>query len=332
MDLGFTFVKRNRDSLLMERTDLVLWRATYLRAIRKHRLDDKTIYYLDETWVNAGHTRSKVWKDTTVKTPRDAFNKGLTVGLKNPSGKGERLIVVHAGSSEGFVDGAAEVFRAKKGSGDYHEEMDGARFEKWFTEKLLPNLRPNSVIVMDNASYHSVRLHTLPSSRTRKQAIQEWLTDNDIVWDPTFLKAELLDLVERARLTMPGLQKYRIDDIAEQHGHTVLRLPPYHCELNPIELVWSQVKGSIAGANKTFKLAEVELLTPGALQQVTPDDWKAYARHVIDVENKMWEADCLSDAVIDSVVIHLGSDDDKSSDEDMDDSSDEDMGCESLSW
>ncbi|XP_040077703.1 uncharacterized protein LOC120849529 [Ixodes scapularis] len=172
VDLGFTFVKRNRDSLLMERTDLVLWRATYLRAIRKHRLHDKTIYYLDETWVNAGHTRSKVWKDTTVKTPRDAFNKGLTVGLKNPSGKGERLIVVHAGSSEGFVDGAAEVFRAKTGSGDYHEEMDGARFEECFTEKLLPNLKPNSVIFMDNASYHAVRLHTLPSSRTRKEAIQ----------------------------------------------------------------------------------------------------------------------------------------------------------------
>lgn len=92
------------------------------------------------------------------------------------------------------------------------------------------------------------------------------------------------------------------------------------------------MKGSIAGANKTFKLVEVELLTPGALQQVTNGDWKAYARHVIDVENKMWEADCLSDAVIDGVVIHLGSDDDKSSNEDMDDSSDEDMGCESLSW
>ncbi|KAG0426904.1 hypothetical protein HPB47_026023, partial [Ixodes persulcatus] len=221
-DLGFTFVKRNRDSL-MERTDLVLWSATYLRAIRKHRLDDKTIYYLDETGVNAGDS----------------------------------------------------------------------------------------------------------SSRTRKQSIQEWLTNNDIIWDPIFLKAELLDLVEMARLTMPGLQKYRIDEIAEQHGHSVLRLPPYRSELNPIELVRSQVKGSIAGENKTYKLAEVELLTPGALQQLTPDDWKAYARHVIDVENKMWEADCLSDTVIDSVVIHLGSDDDKSSDEDMNDSSDEDMGSKS---
>ncbi|KAG0445665.1 hypothetical protein HPB47_027771, partial [Ixodes persulcatus] len=153
---------------------------------------------------------------------------------------------------------------------------------------------------------------SLLMERTDLQAIQEWLTDNDIVWDPTFLKAELLNLVERAELTMPGLQKYRIDDIAEQHGHSVLPLPPYHCELNNIELVWSQVKGSIAGANKTFKLAEVELLTPVALQQVTPDNWKAYARHVINAENKMWEADCLSDTVIDSVVIHLGSDDDKS--------------------
>ncbi|XP_040070412.1 uncharacterized protein LOC120843204 [Ixodes scapularis] len=257
VDLGFTFVKRNRDSLLTERTDLVLWCATYLRAIRKHRLHDKTIYYLDETWVNAGHTRSKVWKDTT-----EAVKALLTVLQK---------------------------FWAKKGSGDYHEEIDGARFEEWFTEKLLPNLRPNSVIDMENAPYHAVRLHTLPSSRTRKQAIQKWLTYNDVVWDPTFLKAELLDLVERARLTMPG-------------------------------------------ANKTFKLAEVELLTPGALQQVTPDDWKAYPRHVIDVENKMWEADCFSDTVIDSVVIHLGSDDNKSSDEDMADSSDEDMGCEYLSW
>lgn len=109
-------------------------------------------------------------------------------------------------------------------------------------------------------------------------------------------------------------------------------MPPYHCELNPIELVWGQVKGSIAGANKTFKLAKVELLTPGAPQQVTPDDWKAYARHIVDVEDKMWEADCLSDIVIDSVVIHLSSDDDKSSDEDMDDLSDEDVGCERLLW
>lgn len=131
--------------------------------------------------------------------------------------------------------------------------MDGPHFEKWFTEKLLLNLRTNTVINMDNASYYSVRLHTLPSSRTRKKAIQDWLPDNAIVLESVFLKAELLGFMERARLTMPGLQEYCNNDIAEQHGHSVLHFP-HHCELNPIELVWSKMKGSIAGVNKTFKL------------------------------------------------------------------------------
>ncbi|CAN7937608.1 unnamed protein product, partial [Ixodes hexagonus] len=41
--LGFTFTKHQRDSVLMERMDLVLWRAKYLRATKKHRLDNKSI-------------------------------------------------------------------------------------------------------------------------------------------------------------------------------------------------------------------------------------------------------------------------------------------------
>ncbi|CAK1585278.1 unnamed protein product [Parnassius mnemosyne] len=31
--------------------------------------------------------------------------------------------------------------------------------------------------------------------------------------------------------------------MAAECGVTVLRLPPYHCELNPIELIWAQAKG-----------------------------------------------------------------------------------------
>lgn len=77
----------------------------------------RCIIYLDETWVNAGHTKEYVWQDTTVKSSQDAFLKGLTTGLAAPSGKGARLILVHAGSSAtGFVEGAADYFRAKKGA------------------------------------------------------------------------------------------------------------------------------------------------------------------------------------------------------------------------
>jgi len=32
--------------------------------------------------------------------------------------------------------------------------MNATSFEEWFKEKLLPALPPNTLIVMDNASYH----------------------------------------------------------------------------------------------------------------------------------------------------------------------------------
>lgn len=35
---------------------------------------------------------------------------------------------------------------------------------------------------------------------------------------------------------------HRLDEMAVEHGHRVLRLPPYHCHFNPIELVWSECK------------------------------------------------------------------------------------------
>ncbi|XP_075210435.1 osiris 1 [Lycorma delicatula] len=48
--------------------------------------------------------------------------------------------------------------------------------------------------------------------------------------------------------------------MTEAIGHTVLRVSSYHCNLNPIELVWSQVKGFVAWNSKTFKLVDVKVL------------------------------------------------------------------------
>jgi hypothetical protein len=36
--------------------------------------------------------------------------------------------------------------------------------------------------------------------------------------------------------------QYIIDDIAKENEHIILRLLPYHPDLNPIELVWAQLK------------------------------------------------------------------------------------------
>lgn len=113
-DLQFEYTKRNRNSALTEREDLVLWRRKYIADIRRYRKEGKTIYFLDETWINAGDCSSRVWIDKTVKSHRDAFNRGLTTGSQNPTGRGKRLIVVHIGSTEGFVAGGLLCFESKK--------------------------------------------------------------------------------------------------------------------------------------------------------------------------------------------------------------------------
>lgn len=77
-DLQFEYVKKNRNSALLEREDLISWRQNYLLKIKHYRAQNRPIYYVDETWVNAGETHSRTWVDTTVASTRDAHLRDLT--------------------------------------------------------------------------------------------------------------------------------------------------------------------------------------------------------------------------------------------------------------
>jgi len=161
--IDFAFIKRKRCSVLTERNDLINWRRDYLYDIRKYRSEGKSIYYLNETWLNVGDCVDRVWVDITIQSKQDAFNKGLTTGPKNPTCKGQRLIVLHIGSDMGFLEGGLLCFVSKKNSADYHDEMNGVTFKNWFVS-IIPWLHPNSIVVMDNTPYHSVQTEKYPTS------------------------------------------------------------------------------------------------------------------------------------------------------------------------
>ncbi|KAB0801698.1 hypothetical protein PPYR_03884 [Photinus pyralis] len=57
-----------------------------------------------------------VWTDDNVRTRRQAFEVGLSTGLKNPSGKGKRLIILHVGSENSFVNEGLLLFEGRKTS------------------------------------------------------------------------------------------------------------------------------------------------------------------------------------------------------------------------
>ena len=57
--------------------------------------------------------------------------------------KGQRLIVVHAGGVEGWVEGADLMFRSKAYCTDNHDQMKSEHYMEWFTKQLLPNVPDN---------------------------------------------------------------------------------------------------------------------------------------------------------------------------------------------
>ncbi|CAG2243107.1 unnamed protein product [Mytilus edulis] len=178
---------------IKERQDIVSWRHSYLRKIRKYRQEGRKIVYLDETWLNTNHVVKGDWLDHP-STSLSAFEppcKGC--GRVLPSGNGTRLIILDAGSSEqGLIPGCGLIFESKTSSSDYHDEMNKEHFTEWFKDTLLPKLPPQSVIVMDNAPYY---INLVPDSRvpntgSRKPDILAWLDRNNIDYPKTANKAK----------------------------------------------------------------------------------------------------------------------------------------------
>jgi len=54
--------------------------------------------------------------------------------------------------------------------------MNTEVFKNWFIE-LLNNLEEPSVLVMDNASYHSTLVENHPKSNWKKLNVQKWLVE-----------------------------------------------------------------------------------------------------------------------------------------------------------
>lgn len=151
--LGFKWKRtENNRKVLIESSNLRLKRIEYLKKIKQYRQEGRPIIYTDESYVDSSHSIPKAWSD------------GYTKGFKQPISKGQRVVIVHAGSETGFVPNALLTFKAGSKSGDYHDNMNFENYEKWLRTQLIPNLPPGSVVVVDNASYHNKQYDIAPTS------------------------------------------------------------------------------------------------------------------------------------------------------------------------
>jgi len=93
-----------------------------------------------------------------------------------------------------------------------------------------------------------------------------WVDKRGIQYSSDMTKAELYNLI---KMHKPQCETFAIDCLLANHGHTVLRLPPYHPDLNPIKIMWGIIKTRIAAKNVTFELRDVQQLAEQNFAAVT---------------------------------------------------------------
>ncbi|XP_029055267.2 uncharacterized protein LOC114882555 [Osmia bicornis bicornis] len=302
--LNFRYTGRVKNCAVLEQPYILNWREKYIQTIRQYREEGRPIYYLDETWVNTGDCRKKIWRDVNVVSVQDARRQGLSTGAPAPTGRGKRLIVLHIGSADGFLPGGLLCFESKTNTADYHDEMNGDTFFEWFC-RIEPLLKENAVVVMDNAPYHSRKLEMRPTSTWRKQQLKEWLISKGHHVPDTCTRSTLLQMAR----SVQSEQKYVVDEYAREHNKTILRLSPYHCELNPIELAWASVKNHVKSRNTEYNMPQVKQLLVEGIEGVTSEMWKNLIRHT-GIEQKLMDMDRFSQDTLEMPTI--GSDVDMS--------------------
>lgn len=280
---GFTFGKGTRSQHLKEKDHVVAARQRYLREKRANRLGkgcSRTEVYLDESYVNKNHSNDFIW-----------YWDEDGPWVQKPTGKGERLIIINAITKDGWLPGARLVFKSSRKTGDYHGQMNNGVFKKWFEEKLMPNLPHNSLIIMDNASYHNtLSVHSAPIPSSSKERITSWLAKNGIPVTKDCLKAELIEILGK----FSAAPIYELDEMAQGQGHVILRTPPYHPELQPIETCWAVVKNHIA-RNSDFTMSHLLDQLDDAFSKVTPHTCAGLVKIAHEKEDKFWEEDVKSD-------------------------------------
>lgn len=145
--------------------------------------------------------------------------------------------------------------------------------------------------MIDNAPYHSRLMEKFKRPKKRKADMKFWLSQHNIAYDERELNAELWLKIGEFLKNYRG-EKYFLDAHLKSLQVEVVRMPPYHCDFNPIEKCWSFRKQFVAAKNQSKStLADLTLWWEQSRQEMTLDHIQKLFERVIKIEDQFDEID-----------------------------------------
>ena len=160
-------------------------------------------------------------------------------------------------------------------------------------------------MVMDNISYHMKIIDPIPTKYSSKRKMYECLDMQNISYIRTMRKPKVFELIKMNTLSA---KKY-IYELLKDHGHSILRLPSYHCYLNPIELAWAAEKCYIRERNVEADLSfkkTLELSSDG-IKSVLGDTWRDTVAMQKDLNQNIVKLDGLVENAFETMNYDAGS-------------------------
>ncbi|CAN0283484.1 unnamed protein product, partial [Ascophyllum nodosum] len=133
-------------------TRIRMFLAEMDRAKRAEDAGEAVVVYMDESFVHQAH--ASVYSYFLADK-----NGEVDSAFGRTTGKGQRMIIVHAITKWGPLKTAEFLRQAKSAKGDYHAAMTDAMFMEWLQHRLTPAFNEvfpgkKIILVLDNASYH----------------------------------------------------------------------------------------------------------------------------------------------------------------------------------
>jgi len=225
-----------------------------------------------------------------------------------------------------------DIFQGGKQKKDYLAMFDAEYFEAWMKKlcsEILTDYGP-CMIIMDNTAYHKCYPRDTPKPHlTKKADLATYLQQQGEVVNGDETRAEL---ETRVRNWIKEHVPFEVQRIAAQYGHKVVFTPPYHSDLQPIELLWAHVKRAVGRQyddQTNLKLVQERLENKFKKLDRNPEPIGKFFRHVHEIEQRLITEEILIEVAIEEeieaeIAAHAeGEEDIRVHAEDVEDESDE---------